>query len=325
MRVLIWILSVTLIVSSCKSKMEKKDQTLEEMQEKDDNSHYQPVLESADATPVYKQIGDSVSMHLNIYYPKDHTSGDPKPVVIYFFSGGFVQGSPIQWEETCKYLASRGMVAITADYRVISRNGGNAINCVVDAKSAVRYVREHAAEMHIDPARVVVAGGSAGGLLAIECALNDSKWEDPQDNKHISCVPDLMVLQNPVISTTEFKFRIEKFKDNKDTPDSLSHAAELNPLTHMRPNMPPAIVFHGTLDPISKFKIVKEYQKLYTDAGGEFDVHPFAGEKHGFAAMNKKGGKNYVECLRLTDSFFVAHGYLSGAATIQLPEAPAGN
>ncbi|MEZ5013259.1 MAG: alpha/beta hydrolase [Chitinophagales bacterium] len=145
--------------------MEKKDQTLEEM-EKDDNSHYQPVLESADATPVYKQIGDSVSMHLNIYYPKDHTSGDPKPVVIYFFSGGFVQGSPIQWEETCKYLASRGMVAITADYRVISRNGGNAINCVVDAKSAVRYVRETRCRNAYRPGTCGCSRRFCGGLLA---------------------------------------------------------------------------------------------------------------------------------------------------------------
>ncbi len=307
--------------SSCKTKLEKKDQSLEEMQEDNGKKeNYIPVLASADATPVYKKINDTTEMHLNIYYPENHHKGDDKACIIYFFAGSFINGSPSQFEEHCKYLCSRGMVAITADYRVISRNKGNALNCIYDAKSAVRFIRENANEYGVDPDKIVVAGGSAGGMLAIECAMNDPKWQDPADDTSISCMPNALVLINPVVNSEEFPFRIRKFKDTEETPDSLSHASAVNPLKHISGGMPPAIMFHGTLDKMSAYHFAKQFADDYTAAGNKMDLHSYPKQKHGFTAIKNMNGKFYRDTLRLTDEFLISLGYLSGTPTIPKEE-----
>ena len=71
-----------------------------------------------------------------------------------------------QFEPQATYLASRGMVAARADYRVKSRHGVTPEGCVEDAKSAVRWLRQNAAKLGIDPDRIVASGGSAGGHIA---------------------------------------------------------------------------------------------------------------------------------------------------------------
>lgn len=318
-KLFIYLAIATFTLSSCKSKLDKKDKSLKEMQEDEGKpENYVPVIASATSTPVYKKINDTVEMHLNIYTPSNHITDLPSPVIIYFFGGAFLHGSPTQYEEHCKYFSGRGIVAITADYRVISRNKGNALNCIYDAKSAVRYVREHAQELNIDPNKVIVAGGSAGAFLALECAVNDPKWQDASDNASVSCVPNAMVLLNPVVNSMEHDFRIRKFKDDEKAPDSESHANEINPLTHIQSGMPPAIVFHGTADKISAYQFVKQWCDDYTKAGNQVELHTYDGEKHGFTAVKYKNGKYYLESLKLTDEWLIKLGYLSGAPTVKL-------
>ncbi len=318
-RILLSLMVITLTLTSCKSKLEKKDKSLEEMQDEPANPEtYQPVLASADATPIYKKINDSTEMHLNVYFPEGAKEGDAYPTIIYFFSGAFLTGSPAQFEEHCKYFSGRGMVAITADYRVIKRNKGNALNCIYDAKSAVRYIREHAAELYVDPNKVVVAGGSAGAFLALTCAIDDPKWQDPNDNPAISCVPNAMVLMNPVVNAVEHKFRIEKFKDNIKQKNTESHAAEVDPLTHIKSGMPPAIMFHGTADKIAGYKFTQQYVNDYTAAGNQIELVSYEGQKHGFTALKFEDGKYYREALYKSDEFLAKLGYISGPPTIKL-------
>ncbi len=315
---IICLLACSVIFGSCKSKLEKKDKSLEEMQNEEGNpENYVSILGSASESPVYKKINDSVDMRLNIYYPQNHVTNAPSPVIVYFFGGGFVQGSPIQFEEHCKYFAGRGIVAITADYRVISRNKGNGMNCIFDGKSAIRYIREHARELNIDPNRIAVAGGSAGGFLALECALDDSRWQDPTDNAAISCVPNALVLLNPVVNAVEHQFRIAKFQVDEKDPASQSFAGEIDPMTHIHSGMPPGIIFHGTADKISAITFVQKFTDDYNAAGNKMQLVKFEGEKHGFTTMQYKNGKFFIETLKQTDQFLIDLGYLKGKPTVE--------
>ncbi len=317
-KTILCVIAVAMLMGSCKSKLEKKDKSLQEMQEDDGKpENYVPILKTATSTPVYKKISDTVEMHLNIYTPINHLTNPPTAAIIYFFGGAFLHGSPGQYEEHCKYFSDRGIVAISADYRVISRNKGNALNCIYDAKTAVRYVREHAKELNIDPNKIVVAGGSAGAMLALECAINDPKWQDPGDNASVSCVPDLMILLNPVVNSMEHQFRIEKFKDDEKAPASESHAGEINPLTNIRSGMPPVIVFHGTADKISAYKFVEQYKNDYEKAGNEIELHTYKGQKHGFTGIKFKDGKYYRDALKLSDEFLIKHGFLTGVPKVE--------
>lgn len=68
-------------------------------------------------THTYKTIGD-VKLELTCFTPANHKATDKRPAIIFYFGGGWTSGTPKQFEKQATYLATRGMVAITADYRV---------------------------------------------------------------------------------------------------------------------------------------------------------------------------------------------------------------
>ena len=107
-------------------------------------------------------------------------------------------GNPVQFQKHCEYLAARDMVAMTVDYRVSSRHGVTANQCVADAKSAVRWMRSNADRLGIDRNKIVAAGGSAGGHLAASTAILPDH-DDPNDDLSLSAVPNAMALFNPAV------------------------------------------------------------------------------------------------------------------------------
>ena len=99
--------------------------------------------------------------------------------MVFYFGGGWVRGNPAQFERQSEHLASRGMVGIRVEYRVMPKgDSGPPVICCQDAKSAMRWVRAHAAELGIDPERIAAAGGSAGGHLAAFVSLVEG-LDDP--------------------------------------------------------------------------------------------------------------------------------------------------
>ncbi|HWB00986.1 MAG TPA: alpha/beta hydrolase, partial [Pirellulales bacterium] len=210
-------------------------------------SKYPPDLPDA-KVEVYKQLGDT-ALKLYIFSPTGETAGQQRPAIVFFFGGGWSAGSPNQFAQHCRYLASRGMVAITADYRVATRNNSQVVDSVRDAKSAIRWVREHAAELGVDPERIVAAGGSAGGHLAA-CTGTVEGFEHEGETTAISSKPNAMILFNPVGSLVLLEGdKIEPAQQRK--LDELSsrfgtEARNISPAENVRPGDPPTVIFFGT-------------------------------------------------------------------------------
>ena len=122
-----------------------------------------------DSKVLYKTAGD-VELRLHIFRPSGNAPQAKSPAIVFFFGGGFLKGDPSQFYGQSHHLAERGMVAISAEYRVKSIHGTDSTTCVRDAKSAMRWVRSHAEELGIDPDRIAAGGGSAGGFLAAATA-----------------------------------------------------------------------------------------------------------------------------------------------------------
>src|SRR5262245_58059476 len=157
---------------------------------------YPPKLEGA-AVETYKTVGET-KLNLYVYYPPGHKPGDKRAAIVFFFGGGWTGGSPQQFEEHCKHLAARGMVAMTADYRVASRQQVKAVSCVADAKSAIRFVRKEAGRLGVDPNRIVAAGGSAGGHIAA-CTAVIKEFDESTEDTSVSSVPNALALFNPAV------------------------------------------------------------------------------------------------------------------------------
>ena len=157
---------------------------------------YPPIIDGAKEI-TYKTV-NGIKLNLWMFTPENHKLTDNSPAIIFFFGGGWREGTPAQFVKHCEYLSARGMVAIVADYRVKSRHGVPAKDCVSDAKSAIRWVRENASEFGIDSNRIAAGGGSAGGHLAAACATLP-KFDDDNENESISSKPNALVLFNPVL------------------------------------------------------------------------------------------------------------------------------
>lgn len=112
--------------------------------------------------------GPDPAHRLDLY--RATSNGTGRPILIHFHEGGFVQGGRSRESVTMlNQLAAHGWVCISADYRL--RQAAAWPNPLVDAKRAIAWAREHASEYGADPGRVHLAGGSAGGHLALDAAL----------------------------------------------------------------------------------------------------------------------------------------------------------
>jgi acetyl esterase len=259
---------------------------------------------------VYKTVGDA-KLETFIFNPPDHKPSDQSPAIVFFFGGGWTNGSPGQFAEHCKHLASRGMVAMTADYRVRSRQGVLADSCVRDAKSAVRWVRANAKRLGVDPDQIVAAGGSAGGHLAACTGVINGLDERGEDTS-ISSAPNALALFNPAVVLVP----VGDF--GKDNPKLAAMAErtgvkpiELSPYHHVRAGLPPTIIFHGRDDKTVPYESVELFTAAMKKAGNTCELCGYDGQGHGFFNVKRGGGEMYRQTLGRLDQFLQERGYLA--------------
>jgi len=257
-------------------------------------------------TVLFKTIGD-VQLNLHLFEPAGHKASDRRPAIVFFFGGGWNGGTPNQFYPQSQYLASRGMLAAAAEYRVNRVHGTSPFECVADGKSAVRWMRAHADELGIDPDRLAAGGGSAGGHVAATTGTI-KEFDEPAEDASVSSVPNALVLFNPVIDTGPEGYGYERLKDRY---------ASISPVEHVTPDVPPTIIFHGTADTTVPVANVIKFDKRMKAAGNRSELMTFDGEKHGFFNVGRGGtDANYFATVRAMDEFLASLGYLSGPPTI---------
>ena len=278
-------------------------------------SNYPPQLEGA-KVEVYKKTGD-VELNIYIFNPADHKPADQRPVVVFFFGGGWKAGTPKQFEQQCKYLASRGMVAMTADYRVLTRHGTKAKECVADAKSAIRWVRQEAQRLGVDPNRLVAGGGSAGGHIAGCLGVIDG-FDETTDNLSISAKPNALALFNPALVLASVDGEDPLPADTMPTlPERMGvDPRELSPYHHVKAGVPPSIIFHGKADPTVPFRTAEQFTAAMQKAGNRCELVGYEDQPHGFFNYGRSENKYFEATLVSLDKFLVSLGYLSGEATV---------
>lgn len=221
-----------------------------------------------DETFVYKQTEEG-DLTLSVFYPKGKKLVEEKrSVIIHFFGGGWVGGTQTQFYQQCVFLATQGYVAISADYRVMKSKEITPFDCVEDARSAIRFVREHAQQLGVDPKKVIASGGSAGGHLALCTAVFKPVIPENQ-----SSIPNALILYNPVLDTTLDGYGTDKFQGNE---------LLLSPNQHIHEGLPPTLIFHGTADKTVPFANAEKFAALMKTYGNDCQLVPFKDADHGF-------------------------------------------
>lgn len=259
---------------------------------------------------VYKEIDDA-KLKAHLFYPASYEDGQKLPAIVFFFGGGWRSGTPAQFEQHCRYLAARGMIAITADYRVSSRHGVKANACVADAKSAVRWMRQNAERLGIDADRIVAGGGSAGGHLAACTGVVDGLEPEGED-RNISSQPNVMALFNPALVLAPIEGRSVDEKKLASIQERTGvNPKEISPYHQLAVGAPPAIIFHGEADTTVPFETAKIFADKMKENGDRCELKAYPEQGHGF--FNYRMGKskeNFRKTVQALDEFLVSLGYL---------------
>ncbi|MDR1283250.1 MAG: alpha/beta hydrolase [Opitutaceae bacterium] len=254
---------------------------------------------------IYKTAGD-VPLHLYICEPAATTistntgTARARPALLFIHGGGWDHGRPQRKNVTrlTQTFADMGLVTFALQYRLIpgwkdmakqseaekKAYGGTVsdkntvFDSVRDARSAMRYLRRHAAELRIDPSRIAVAGGSAGGhLTAATTLFTGPDIDEPGEDTSISCAASALIFFNPVIDTSRAGYGNKKIG---------ARWQELSPVDHVRPGLPPAILFHGTADRTAPFAGAQRFHDAMIAAGNLCEFYPHEGGDHGYISKD---------------------------------------
>lgn len=220
---------------------------------------------------VYKTVGGR-DLQLFIVNPPAWNASEKRPALVLFHGGGWKSGVPTQFDELCQHLAARGMVCIQVEYRLLDDAATPPLLCVQDAKSAMRWVRAHAAELGIDPNRIAAGGGSAGGHLAASISMVKG-LDDAADDLTISPRAQTLLLFNPVYDNGPGGFGHERVG---------ARYREFSPLHNIRAGAPPTIVFLGTEDNLISVETARQFKAEVENVGTRCDLHLYEGAAHGF-------------------------------------------
>lgn len=246
-------------------------------------------------------------LKLQVFLPEGWQSEDKRPAAVFFHGGGWRGGGPDHFYPQSRYIALRGMVAISVEYRTINRFGTSPRECVKDGKSAMRWITTHAAELGVDPERIVAGGGSAGGHIAAAMALVTA-FNEKGDDTTVSCIPKALLLFNPVF-------------DNG--PDGFGHNLvkpywkEISPIDHINDQTPPTMVLLGTEDTYIPLETAKRFDQQMKENNRRCDLHIYEGAKHGWYNL-WVSRESMAESLIRMDRFLCSLGYLEGEPILEL-------
>ena len=257
---------------------------------------------------VYKTSAGE-KQQMEIYFPSNHDPAKKKvPGMIMFHGGAWVGGSLKEFRRTCAYFASRGLVCATANYQMLKMSKQEARKlppgesfkrvCVTDAKSAIRWYKQNAEKLGIDPDRIITGGTSAGGHISALATMSPH-LDDPKDPKDIDTSVVAYIWVNPAFSLGD-----------RQTP-------EIDLMQHMKPKMPPTIVFFGENDGYKKGWDVA-HAKWESLGDNSINLRIAPDETHGF--WNYKANWQTLMLIE-TDHFLVKHGLLTGEPTLKRPKS----
>jgi acetyl esterase/lipase len=185
------------------------------------------------------------SMKLFVFKPEGWNAGERRSALMYFFGGGWTRGTPEKSAGWARWAAKQGMVGIAPDYRTKNRFGTSPLAAVADGRAAFRWVMDHATELGIDPAKIVVGGTSAGGHVALWTAIESTPpGSDPAEAPREK--PAALFLTSAVTDTsTASGYTPARFGQD---------ALALSPVHQLEFSMPPVLMFHARNDALVDFR-----------------------------------------------------------------------
>ena len=219
---------------------------------------------------------------LDVYIPSGEWKNN-RPAVLFIHGGGFKTGDKAEYRSASVSadLARAGYVAVSCNYVLSTKDKPGAWpQNIADCREAVRWMRKNASDLGIDPQRIAVAGGSAGGYLALMVGLTDEKPELGGDPK--------ATISSKVSAVIDMYGVTSCGKHGKEMLANLGTDADkiFSPMTYVTSKSVPVLILHGTADKTVDIKESKNLEEALIknkvdynfveieDAEHTFDLHP---------------------------------------------------
>ncbi len=261
---------------------------------------------------IYKTIGDK-TLSVDVYYPTDK-SRVPRPAIMMIHGGGWSGGNPSLLAPHCRYFASRGMVAINVEYRLVSKDNKLRISdCIADCRDAYQFILKSADKLNIDIGKIVVAGESAGGHLAAMVGMMTGNEK----------LPSAMVLYNPVVDPAATKWMsghtgVAALPDSPVGETWQQRAERVSPMKLIRTGLPPVLLIHGVKDGTVPVEQVDKFAELMRGEKNKVEYQRMEGWSHAFLIPGYGKEEQNVAALQMTDKFLSGLGYLTGEPTVKV-------
>ena len=237
--------------------------------------------------------GPAGEIPIRVYWP---TADGPLPVLVFYHGGGWVIGNLDTSDSLCRMLSNRApAVVVSVDYRLAPEHRFPA--AVDDSYAALEWVSRNAARLNVDPSRIAVGGGSAGGNLAAAVALMARDRAGPGLAYQVLIYPATNLLDLTTASHRNFadgygltREHIEFFRDSylPEVPDRRNpYASPL--LAESLEGLPPAIVITAGFDVLRDEGIA--YAERLEAAGVPTILANYPSMIHGFVTMDRLFGE----------------------------------
>jgi len=249
-----------------------------------------------EANIVYKTI-DGESLDLILFLPKGKTTGK-MPVMLYTHGGGWGGGDKYRilkqsFLDTLRILLDQGIACASIEYRLTRLGKSTAVDSVIDCKDAARFLLMHADKYNLDPERMGVWGGSAGGHLSLMTGLADNSLflgdaklasVDPEFRCIASYYPAVSFLKPELSQATNFE------KPQRMIPmiggllkDKLEVAALISPTEHLKKSSPAVLVLHGDNDTVLPIAHSHYFMEIAKKKAADVQMLTVIGGGHSFS------------------------------------------
>jgi acetyl esterase/lipase len=210
-----------------------------------------------------------------------------RTAVIILHGGGWSRGGRADVHPYARELARAGFVAIAAEYRLLGEAPWPSQ--IVDVKDVVRWVRTHAADLGVDPDRIVAEGFSAGGHLSLLAAGTADRdvFGDVASAEGVSTrLAGVVSFFAPVdLSLRAMPKRAPPTLAllGKDGGEDVAIAA--SPVNYVSADFPPTFLLSGLADPLLPFEQTIRMFEALTSVNAKVDLHLYHDHTHDFSRL----------------------------------------
>jgi acetyl esterase/lipase len=214
-------------------------------------------------------FGDDPRLKLDVWTPRQRSAA-PLPTVIFFYGGGWVAGERGDYGFVGRAFAAQGFVTIIPDYRLVPAVRFPAF--IEDAARAVRWTRDHVAEFGGDPARIDIAGHSAGAYIGAMLSLDRHFLSDAG--------VDPAIIRAAALLSGPYDFYPFTEQRGRDALGNWPRPRETQPISFVRRDAPPMLLMAGTADNVVNPRNSRRLAAALTAAGATAELKLYPGRSH---------------------------------------------